>query len=57
MGRNRKAYRDNKKQKRILEKEQNGSLGITNLYGKVDLTPYNATRLINKKASEVDIRY
>ena len=57
MGRNRKAYRENKKRKNYESKIASGLIDRNNCFGKTDLTPYNAVRLISEKYSESDIKY
>ena len=57
IGRNRKAYRENKKMEKWRKRLLHGLPGMKNEFGKTDLTPYNAARVISGKMSILDIKH
>jgi len=58
MGRNRKAWREKRKQKRWQETFLYGSpVGTKNEFGKTDLTPFNADITIRGQFATDDFKY
>jgi len=58
IGRNRKAYRENKKRRKWQEALKHGqAVGMKNEYGNTDLTAYNADMVCKKRMKTEDIRY
>jgi hypothetical protein len=57
MPRNRANYRKNKALRKQKEREDGSPFGFKNYYGKVDMTHYNAEKIMDKHHTYEDIRY